>query len=291
MSDIKPIVILKFGGTSVSNLERWKQVLKIINLRLKQGFRVAIVHSAKSGLTNLLESFSVTKEKQYINEISDSVVTLATDLGVEFDPSKSIKQLDNYSDKDQLSTYDIAHILSLGETMTNELAYLYLSQHLDIEKLNPKNLFISSADDDRSQDSRILSAKCSIKTAQLNKDCAIMPGFIAADSDNNTIVLGRGGSDTSAAYLAVAFNAQRVEIWTDVHGIFSANPHVIPTARLIEKIGYEEAREIAASGGKVLHPRCILPAEENNIPIHIYNSKDLQATGTVIQKGYESTSP
>ncbi len=291
MSDIKPIVILKFGGTSVSNLERWKQVLKIINLRLKQGFRVAIVHSAKSGLTNLLESFSVSKDKQYISEISDSVTTLATELAVEFDPSESIEQLDSYSDKAQLSTYDIAHILSLGETMTNELAYLYLSQHLDIEKLDPKNLFISSADDDRSQDSRILSAKCSIKTTQLNKECAIMPGFIAADSDDNTIVLGRGGSDTSAAYLAVAFNAQRVEIWTDVHGIFSANPHVVPTARLIEKIGYEEAREIAASGGKVLHPRCILPAEENNIPIHIYNSKDLQATGTVIQKGYESTSP
>jgi len=141
--------------------------------------------------------------------------------------------------------------------------------------------------------SKILSAKCSIKSIQLDEgyECFIMPGFIAADNTGNTIVLGRGGSDTSASYLAVALSAVRIEIWTDVHGIFSANPHVVPSARLIEKIGYEEAREIAASGGKVLHPRCILPAEQKGIPIHIYNSQDINATGTILKKGYESNSP
>lgn len=291
MSDIKPIVVLKFGGTSVSNLERWKQILTIVNLRLSQGFSVAIVHSAKSGITNLLEKFAATQDKSLIAEINDSIQTLCSELNVPLDNDDIIQELLSFSEQKVLSAYDMAKILSFGESMTNNAAYEYLSQHLVIEKLDPKTIFISRADDDRSQESRILSAKCSIKPASLNQNCAIMPGFIASDSDGNTIVLGRGGSDTSAAYLAVALNAKRIEIWTDVHGIFSANPHVVPTARLIEKIGYEEAREIAASGGKVLHPRCILPAEQNNIPLHIYNSKDMQATGTVIKKGYESTSP
>ncbi len=291
MSDIKPIVILKFGGTSVSNLERWKQILTIVNLRLNQGFSVVIVHSAKSGITNLLEMFAATQDKTLVKEINDSIQALSNELKISFDNESTIEQLLSFSERKILSAYDVAKILSFGETMTNNVAFAFLSQYLKVEQLNPKEIFISRADDDRSQESRILSAKCSIKSATLNQDCAIMPGFIASDSDGNTIVLGRGGSDTSAAYLAVALNAKRIEIWTDVHGIFSANPHVVPTARLIEKIGYEEAREIAASGGKVLHPRCILPAEQNNIPLHIYNSKDMEATGTVIQKGYESTSP
>jgi len=167
----------------------------------------------------------------------------------------------------------------------------FLSNHIDIVSQNPKDIFMSRYDDNRAQATKILSARCSIRPLSMTSDCIIMPGFIASNDSGKTVVLGRGGSDTSASYLAVALSATRVEIWTDVHGIFSANPHVLPTARLIEKIGYEEAREIAASGGKVLHPRCILPAEQNNIPIHIYNSQDVEATGTILKKGYESTSP
>lgn len=287
----KPVVVLKFGGTSVSNLERWKQILTIVNLRLNQGYKVAIVHSAKSGITNFLESFSDSQDKLTIQKIKNSIQQLADDLDVVNDNKMYIDELMAFSKKSMLSTYDVARILSFGELMTNDIAFTFLSKYLTLEKLNPKSFFVSRVDDDRSQESKTLSAKCLINSGQLLSDCAIMPGFIAGDNQGRTIVLGRGGSDTSAAYLAVALNAERIEIWTDVHGIFSANPHVVPTARLIEKIGYEEAREIAASGGKVLHPRCILPAEENNIPIHIYNSKDMDATGTIIKKGYESTSP
>jgi len=291
MSLDKPIVILKFGGTSVSNLERWKQILTVVNLRLSQGYKVAIVHSAKSGITNYLEKFSINKDKLIIKKIDDSIQQLADALGVDFDKDRYINNLITFSEKKNLSPYDIATILSFGELMTNDIAYNFLTKHHKVKKLDPQSFFMSRADDDRSQESKVLSAKCMISSGELSSDLAIMPGFVSSDSQGRTIVLGRGGSDTSAAYLAVSLNAERIEIWTDVHGIFSANPHVVPTARLIEKIGYEETREIAASGGKVLHPRCILPAEENNIPIHIYNSKDMDASGTVIKKGYESTSP
>ncbi len=291
MNRSQSTVILKFGGTSVSNLQRWQKILTLVKLRLKQGHKVAIVHSAKSGLTNLLEKFTANQDKSIINKISDSIKSLADDLNVPVSNECYINKLIAYSDKKQLNAYEIADILSFGELMTHAVGLAFLSNHIDIISQNPKDIFISRHDDNRAEATKILSAKCSIKSISMSNDCIIMPGFIAANDEGQTVVLGRGGSDTSASYLAVALAAQRVEIWTDVHGIFSANPHVIPTARLIEKIGYEEAREIAASGGKVLHPRCILPAEQNNIPIHIYNSQDTQAPGTILKKGYESNSP
>jgi diaminopimelate decarboxylase/aspartate kinase len=291
MSHIKPIVVLKFGGTSVSNLERWQQILTVVKLRLKQGFKVVLVHSAKSGLTNLLEKFTTSQEKLLLNEIKTSIDDLSQQLDVPNTSERIMAQLLTFSDKGHLQAHDIAEILSYGELLTHQMAFAFLSKHIAIHKLDPKTIFIGRSDDNRSEESKVLSAKCSIKPIELKHDASIMPGFIAADVHGKTIVLGRGGSDTSASYLAVALNAERIEIWTDVHGIFSANPHLIPTARLIEKIGYEEAREIAASGGKVLHPRCILPAEQNETPIHIYNTQDNKANGTVIKKGYESTSP
>jgi diaminopimelate decarboxylase/aspartate kinase len=291
MNKQNPVVVLKFGGTSVSNLTRWQQILKIVQQRLNQGFRVIVVHSAKSGITNLLEKFTQNLNTGLISEINNSLQQLADELNVNTQIDSQIDKLHQLSQKKELDAYEIAQVLSFGELMTTLIAYDYLSAHLDIIRLDPKMIFISQADDNRALATRILSAKCHIKPIEFDGTCAIMPGFIAADHKGNTVVLGRGGSDTSACSLAVAVNAERVEIWTDVHGIFSANPHVIPAARLIEKIGYEEAREIAASGGKVLHPRCILPAEQNNIPIHIYNTQDAKANGTIIQKGYESTSP
>ncbi|MCF6287617.1 MAG: bifunctional aspartate kinase/diaminopimelate decarboxylase [Proteobacteria bacterium] len=289
---MKSTIILKFGGTSVSSLLHWQQILAIVKLRLQQGFKVAVVHSAKSGVTNLLAKFIVSQQGSLIEQTQQAIISLAKDLQVEIEVvAKQFDKLKAYSHKQSLSVYDKAKILSFGELMTHRIASIFFARHLAITKINPQELFISQTDDNRALDTKILSAKCNIKATTLTHDVAIMPGFIAADCDGNTVVLGRGGSDTSASYLAVALNAIRIEIWTDVHGIFSANPHVVPTARLIEKIGYEEAREIAASGGKVLHPRCILPAEQHNIPIHIYNTQDAQAHGTVIQKGYESISP
>src|SRR5262249_44684357 len=86
----------------------------------------------------------------------------------------------------------------------------------------------------------------------------VTQGFIASNSAGETVLLGRGGSDTSAAYLAAKLRAKRLEIWTDVPGLFSANPHSTPAARLLRSLHYDEAQEIASSGARVLHPRCIL---------------------------------
>ena len=96
------------------------------------------------------------------------------------------------------------------------------------------------------------------------------------------MLLGRGGSDTSAAYLAAKLAAQRLEIWTDVPGMFSADPRSTPSARLLRSLHYDEAQEIATSGAKVLHPRCILPARQYRIPLHVYATQAPELEGTVL---------
>src|SRR4029077_12935714 len=123
----------------------------------------------------------------------------------------------------------------------------------------------------------VLSATCSFapdsaleEQLEALSSLVLTQGFIARDEGGNTVLLGRGGSDTSASYLAAKLRAQRIEIWTDVPGMFSANPRSTPTARLLRALHYDEAQEIATSGAKVLHPRCILPARQYRIPLHVY---------------------
>ncbi len=110
----------------------------------------------------------------------------------------------------------------------------------------------------------------------------ITQGFIAANAAGETVLLGRGGSDTSAAYFAAKLSAARLEIWTDVPGLFSANPRAVPTARLLRELHYDEAQEIASNGAKVLHPRCVLPVRQYKIPLHVYATQAPGLEGTVI---------
>jgi diaminopimelate decarboxylase/aspartate kinase len=110
---------------------------------------------------------------------------------------------------------------------------------------------------------------CRRTGASLNQ-VVLTQGFIAANAGGDTVLLGRGGSDTSAAYFAAKLNAMRLEIWTDVPGLFSANPNVVPEARLLRALHYDEAQEIASNGAKILHPRCVLPVRQYKIPLHVY---------------------
>ncbi len=103
-----------------------------------------------------------------------------------------------------------------------------------------------------------------------------------SDENGDTVLLGRGGSDTSASYFAAKLQARRLEIWTDVPGMFSANPRSVPTARLLRALEYDEAQEIASSGAKVLHPRCIMPVKQYGIPLYVYATQTPKLEGTVI---------
>ncbi len=110
----------------------------------------------------------------------------------------------------------------------------------------------------------------------------IVPGFMARDSDGNTVLLGRGGTDTSAAYFGALLRAARVEIWTDVAGMFTADPRQVPGARLLQRLDYDEAQEIATTGAKVLHPRCLSPCRRTRVPLWIKDTQHPDLDGTVV---------
>src|SRR5690606_13663974 len=112
----------------------------------------------------------------------------------------------------------------------------------------------------------------------------ITQGFIARHEDGGTAVLGRGGSDTSAAYFGALLGASRVEIWTDVPGMFSANPRDVPDARLLSRLGYAEAQEITTTGAKVLHPRSIKPCRDSGVPMAILDTERPELPGTRIDR-------
>ena len=110
----------------------------------------------------------------------------------------------------------------------------------------------------------------------------ITQGFIASDAHGDTVLLGRGGSDTSGSYFAAKLGARRLEIWTDVPGMFTSNPKSVSNARLLKSLDYDEAQEIASSGAKVLHPRCILPVKQYAIPLTVHATQQPELEGTVV---------
>lgn len=291
---LKSWVVLKFGGTSVSSIDKWQVIIGVVNSRIKQGFKVLLVHSAAQGLTDLLAK-KISHGQHVMEDFTEQINAFAAQLNVSTDSIQpDLEKLSGLDQQPALNIWQQAELMALGEQCTFQLLLVYLKPLIEVEGIDPKDWLFSSTQDKRSLDSQILSAKCDIKpenTSQLTADFYLMPGFFVSDSNGKTVLLGRGGSDTSASYMAVLLQAKQLEIWTDVHGIFSANPHSIPNARLLLNLGYQEAREIAASGGKVLHPRCILPVEQHRIPLLIKNTQDPQAPGTILAAEHSTKKP
>jgi diaminopimelate decarboxylase/aspartate kinase len=168
--------------------------------------------------------------------------------------------------------------MAKGELMSTSIGSAYLnSVGLKSSWLDARSILQSKTSRRTTISQTYLSAVCdyeyndeSLSTVErLESDVVVTQGFIAKSSEGSTVLLGRGGSDTSAAYIASKIGAKRLEIWTSVPGMFSANPSQVPSARMLLNLDYEEAQELASSGAKVLHPRCIEPVRNSKIPLHI----------------------
>jgi bifunctional diaminopimelate decarboxylase / aspartate kinase len=292
-------VVVKFGGTSVSTLINWRNIALIVKRRVAAGHRVLVVHSAITKITDMLEKLLVAAEAgkpdEALKAIEDRHRQLTTELGLEVSP-----QLQGYFDElrqmangialvRELSDRTRARVMANGELMATEIGSRFLKQQgIDVTWMDARDM-LSAEDRGASAKASVLSATCSFSPdAALEKKLAaatpvvITQGFIARDSEGNTCLLGRGGSDTSAAYLGAKIRARQIEIWTDVPGMFSANPRATPSARLIRELHYDEAQEIATSGAKVLHPRCLLPARQYQIPLYVYATQTPDLEGTLI---------
>ncbi len=292
-------IVLKFGGTSVSTLPNWTNIARIARERLAEGARVLIVHSAVSGITDrlerLLDAAIGQRQAEELKAIEERHRKLAQDLGVEVPPEveRQLAELREIAAGvalvGEVSERTRARVMAAGELMATWIGARFLVRlGLTAQWADARTMLRAERAPGAGKPS-MLSAVCNFSPdAALEARLGALPelvitqGFIASDDEGNTVLLGRGGSDTSAAYLAAKLRARRLEIWTDVPGMFSADPRFTPTARLLRALHYDEAQEIATSGAKVLHPRCILPARQYRIPLHVYATQAPELPGTVL---------
>src|SRR6516225_533618 len=292
-------MVLKFGGTSVSSLANWSNIARVAAEREAGGARVLIVHSALAGVTDqlgrLLDTAIRDSPEEELRTIEQRHCRLAAELGVPVPPEveRQLAELREIaagiSMVREVSERTRARVMAAGELLLTPLAVQFLtSQGLRVQSVDARTLLRAERQAGAARGS-VLSAVCAfapeaaLRTRlEEGAPITVTQGFIASDDEGQTVLLGRGGSDTSAAYLAAKLSAQRLEIWTDVPGMFSANPRATPSARLLRTLHYDEAQEIATSGAKVLHPRCILPARQYAIPLHVYATQAPDLEGTVL---------
>lgn len=307
MSDENPRwIVLKFGGTSVSSAQSWATIASVLRERLEAGGRPFLVHSALSGVTNRLEDVAAKalarEHEPVLAEIDERHDALAAEMGLAPDETtallapyrKELRELvEGVALVGELTPRTRARLLAFGELMATRLGAAYLERSgIEATWLDARDLLTSLEGPNGRDAASYLSAECSpaadealAARAAAVRGVPITQGFIARNADRETVVLGRGGSDTAAAYFAGKLSAERLEIWTDVPGMFTADPRVVPSARLLRQLDYREAQEIATTGSKVLHPRCIPAVRDRAIPLHVLSTGMPGVEGTVIRRG------
>ena len=241
------INVLKFGGTSVANLKRIKNVVKIVEKSIENNSsKIILVVSAMSGVTNEL----IMDFKSIKNDISDP-------------------------------EYDV--IVSTGEQSSSAL----ISSLLNKKKIKSRSLLgwqIPILTDGNHSKARIIKINSKVLRGYLeNYRVLVIAGFQGISEENRITTLGRGGSDTTAVAISYALALKTCEIYTDVGGIFTSDPRIVKDATKIDSITYEEILELASLGSKVLHPRSVELAMKYGIRVHVRSSFD-KKLGTMVIK-------
>jgi diaminopimelate decarboxylase/aspartate kinase len=288
-------IVMKFGGTSVAGRPQWETIAELARQRQAAGWRVLLVCSAVAGVTNRLTALADEPGAAgRLDEIMGVHRLLGRELGVDerhwLAPASTLLQeaLDGLRRNPGPPTR--AAVLAAGEWLSTRIGVQFLRQQgLDTAWVDAREALEALPEPDLSPARQWLSASCAAGPDGALESLwsglgpvLITQGFIARSPDGRTALLGRGGSDTSAALLAGRLQSRRLEIWTDVPGLFSADPRLIPQARLLTEVDYAEALEMAASGARVVHPRCIRAAAETQTPLWIKDANLPTIEGTRI---------
>lgn len=294
-----PWVVLKFGGTSVSQRHRWDTIGQLAGKRAEEcGGRVLVVVSALSGVTNELTAIAGGADDAgaRVDALVERHRAFARELGLEPDAVLGGRLaalralLDDARAPGRRLDWQ-AEVLAQGELLSSTLGVAYLrAQGLDFGWTDARDWLDAIELPNQSDWGRRLSASCRreadddwrARFAAQPSRLLLTQGFIARHPGGGTAVLGRGGSDTSAALFGGLLRARRVEIWTDVPGMFTANPREVPDARLLTRLDYAEAQEIATTGAKVLHPRSLGPCRVSGVPMAILDTTRPELPGTRI---------
>ena len=242
---MRKIIVQKFGGTSVADTEKIKNVAKVVIKEKNNGNDVVVVVSAMGHTT-------------------DYLVKMAKDLS----KTPSSREMDM--------------LLSTGEGVSIALLAMAIqAEGYDAVSFNAMQVGIVT--ENVHSKARIVD----IKTEKLKKNLnegkiIVVAGFQGVTEEGEITTLGRGGSDTSAVALAAALNAERCDIYTDVEGVYTTDPRVVPTASRLDEISYEEMLELAHAGANVLHPRSVETAKQFNVPLRVRSSFKTENLGTLI---------
>lgn len=308
MSKKQNLVVMKFGGTSVGSNEALSKVVEITQKAQKEWNHVVIVASAFSGNTNLLLNIAELAKKgdfpavevkiQKIEERNQDILSDLVGDGklIKIALQRLISLLDELklvcqavSVIKEISPRVSDLIVSFGERMSViAIEAILKDAGLLAQAVEATELIVT---DDVHQNATPLMAETVEKTNQrLNPILTqgivpVVTGFIAASQSGQLTTLGRGGSDFSAALLGVALKADEVWIWTDVNGVMTADPRLVPEAKTIPQISYQEVSELAFFGAKVLHPKTIRPVIEAGIKLKVLNTFEPDNPGTELTAG------
>jgi len=290
--------VMKFGGSSVGGAEQIKNTCKLIAERAKPSdviIESAIGTDEKKGemvkVTDMLIQL-YNAELGERDKLIDKIITrhyrIMEDLGLDVNKlGPEFNELEGCIDIPERSAKNLDLFQSFGERLSVKIVAAQLRKiGVNASAIGAHHAGLVTTSD-FGHAIPLPDVYDSIQKALKNaQEITIITGFIGCDSEGNITTLGRGGSDYSAAIFAAALNAERLELWTDVNGIKSANPKIVPWARTIKRMSFEEAKELSFYGAK-LHPKTILPAMENNIPVYILNTFDPDGEYTIITNDKE----
>ena len=296
--------VLKFGGTSVGSADALRAVVEICDARRSADNGIVVVLSATSGTTNMLLDLAtraieeetdiaaevtalVRRHHDLINELftddgaADNARASVDSIGVELE-----RLLTGMAVLDECTPQSQDAVAAFGERWSTQIVAALLTEQGIPATWFDARMVVRT--DDRFTaavvDQAVTRQLCVEHLSPLLKTGHVITtqGFVGATEDGITTTLGRGGSDASAALLGACLDAEEVEIWTDVSGVYSADPRDIKNARPVPSLFFGEVRELALYGAKVLHPDAIIPAVQADIPVRVLNTFKPEESGTVI---------
>jgi len=292
-------LVLKFGGTSVEDAVAFERVAAIVSARAHAGTRLVVVVSALSRMTDALLTAVTRRSAEGLPPLIERHRAIAAALlprehvsGFERELEAASAEIARLLERVRREPDDEAalrdEVVSYGERLSSSLLARVLAESQQpAECVDARRCILTDEAFGRAVPDVLETARRTqaiIGPLLEERRIPVLGGFIAAATTGRTTTLGRGGSDYTAALVGAALDATEIQIWTDVAGVLTADPRVVPGARTIPNLSYAEASELAFFGAKVLHPKTIQPALERSVPVRILNSRAPEDPGTVVTR-------
>ncbi len=284
MNNIERPIVAKFGGTSVATKEAILTIVEIVRRAIR---RPVLVVSAVSGITDALLKRQIglvrTIHQRLIGELFPDRELRS---GIASYIDQQLRRIEEITKKTNLTPPEIDQLVSFGEIISSYIISKALQLHgIASEQVIATKMIVT---DDNFTKAEFLPEETRKNVRNILRPIIergvvpVVTGFIGSTKSGRVTTLGRGGSDYSASIIGYFLDASEIQIWTDVDGVYTADPRVVKNAQLLPVISYEQAFLLADSGAKVLHPKTMGPALKGNIPIRVLNTFNTENSGTLV---------